>query len=94
MQHKTIILKLTGNLIDPTPKGLDTSWIEKIASQIISLKEITFGVVMGGGNFFRGAQDSKTAHIREQAGHLYLIVSSLHFFASRCRQVPMGRIHR
>ena len=70
MQRNTIIVKLTGNLIEDTPQGLDASRLESLASQIKELSSsLTFGIVMGGGNFFRGAKQSKEVHISAQTGH-------------------------
>ncbi len=70
MQQKTIIVKLTGNLIEQTDHGLDATYLEALAAQVKQLSEtITFGIVMGGGNFFRGAVQSKEVHISEQTGH-------------------------
>ncbi len=58
-----ILLKLTGNILDKGPGPL-----ENIAAQIKQLDH-TFGIVIGGGNFFRGARQSSALHISEQTGH-------------------------
>ena len=58
-----ILLKLTGNVLDKGP-----ALLENIAAQIKQLDQ-TFGIVIGGGNFFRGARQSKELHISEHTGH-------------------------
>lgn len=63
-----IVLKLTGELIQHSTQGLNTFLLEDVARQI---KELTptyqFGIVMGGGNFFRGAQ--RGTKVSAMAGH-------------------------
>ncbi len=58
-----ILLKLTGNVLDEGP-----TLLENIVTQIKQL-DATFGIVIGGGNFFRGARQSAALHISEQTGH-------------------------
>lgn len=68
-QKKRVVLKLTGEVLQHTPKGLDSSHLESIAKQVKKLlPTIQFSIVMGGGNFFRGAQGAEI-HISEQTGH-------------------------
>lgn len=70
MERTRILLKLTGNLLEQTSQGIDTTSMKKLAQQIKHLQDtITFGVVVGGGNFFRGARQSAQSGIREQTGH-------------------------
>ena len=71
MSHrKKIILKLTGELLRHTDRGFDASALENIAGQIKQLSSsYTFGIVTGGGNFFRGSQQSPEIGISLQTGH-------------------------
>ena len=65
---KKVILKLTGELIQHTEAGLDIRLLEDVARQVKELTStIQFGIVMGGGNFYRGAQER--TKIREAVGH-------------------------
>ncbi len=65
---KKVILKLTGELIQHTEAGLDIRLLEGVARQVKELAPtIQFGIVMGGGNFYRGAQER--TKIREAVGH-------------------------
>ncbi len=66
-----ILLKLTGNILDNGPAPL-----ENIAAQIKQL-DSTFGIVIGGGNFFRGARQSSDLHISEQTGHTVGMLATL-----------------
>ena len=78
MERRRIIVKLTGNLIEQTAQGLDTSSIKALASQIKQLSDsITFGIVVGGGNFFRGSLQSTYSAIGEQTGHLVGMLATM-----------------
>ncbi len=70
MHKKIVVLKLTGEILKTTEKGIDALLLESIAKQIKELLgTIRFGLVMGGGNFFRGSIHSEDAHISEKVGH-------------------------
>jgi uridylate kinase len=67
---KTILLKLTGELIPHTSLGLNADLIRSIGHQIKELLcDYNFAVVIGGGNFFRGAQQGPEVAITSQASH-------------------------
>jgi len=67
---KRILLKLTGTVFlsaDGTPSA---TTIESIAQQIKALKETHyFGIVIGGGNFFRGESEGKRLALTPSVGH-------------------------
>lgn len=73
MQHtkKKILLKLSGKVLqDPTTQELSTTRIVSLLEEIILLHEShTFAIVIGGGNFFRGAQNGTKLHLDPAAGH-------------------------
>jgi uridylate kinase len=70
MSHKVIVLKLTGEIIQHGPHGLDASGLEHLAKQVKALiPSIKLGIVMGGGNFFRGAQEGMQMHLKSHVGH-------------------------
>lgn len=76
----TIVLKLTGETLKHTPTGLDTSLLEDIARQIKTLSAShQFGIVMGGGNFFRGAQNETqiSVHVGHYVGMLATMMNGL-----------------
>jgi len=68
---KTILLKLTGEVfLSPTTKTLDNSLIKNIATHIKQLStEYYFGIVIGGGNFFRGNTHGKALELSTSVGH-------------------------
>ncbi len=67
---KTVIIKLTGEVIERTTQGLRATAVQSLAPQIKKLKDShIFGIVIGGGNFFRGAQQSSQVQVAPQTGH-------------------------
>ncbi len=68
---KTILLKLTGEIfLSPLTKNLDNAMIKNIAKQIKHLSpHYYFGIVIGGGNFFRGNVQGKALNITTSVGH-------------------------
>ncbi|KKP35567.1 MAG: Uridylate kinase [candidate division TM6 bacterium GW2011_GWF2_32_72] len=68
---KSILLKLTGEaLLSQDKSHMDPSKILDIARQIKELQgSVTFGIVIGGGNIFRGKLQSKQLGISEAVGH-------------------------
>jgi len=70
MSKKRILLKLTGAIfIDPETKKLTRTYADHVAQQIKSLREeYYFGIVIGGGSFFRGGRDNSIG-LRENIAH-------------------------
>ncbi len=63
-----IVLKLTGEIVKHSTQGIDATLLEDIALQIKELRSThQFGIVMGGGNFFRGARPG--SGLSPQVGH-------------------------
>ena len=81
--HKRILLKLSGeSLAAGTGHGIDASVLEKYVSEIKSVYEkgVEVGVVLGGGNIFRGVTGSQKGFDRVQGdymGMLATIINSL-----------------
>jgi uridylate kinase len=73
MQHSTkrILLKVTGEVfISPVTGTIDSSVLLHIIEQIKQLKDThQFGIVIGGGNFFRGSQHGSRLGISASVGH-------------------------
>lgn len=69
--QKTILLKITGELLK-NPEGTDVE-SKRILSLAKQIKELStthyFGIVVGGGNFFRGNQEGKKLKISPSIGH-------------------------
>lgn len=68
---KTILLKLTGEVfMSRDKKSLDNTMLISIAQQIKQLENTYyFGIVIGGGNFFRGNTHGKALGITPSIGH-------------------------
>lgn len=67
---RTVLLKITGEVLLGHDKELDSSHIRNIALQIKKLQKThQFGIVIGGGNFFRGAKQGKQLGISPSVGH-------------------------
>lgn len=67
---KTILLKLTGEVFLSSTRTLNASLINSIAHQIKELSDrYYFGIVIGGGNFFRGNVQGKALGLSPSVGH-------------------------
>jgi uridylate kinase len=63
---KTVLLKISGELFTSTNTQFNMQLIDSIIMQIIELrKNIKFGFVIGGGNFFRGLHQGKDLKLRQ-----------------------------
>jgi len=71
MVKKTILLKLTGTIfIDPKTEQFARTFIDPIVDQIkILSKQYQFGIVIGGGDFFRGSRDNDTLKLSLAIAH-------------------------
>lgn len=76
MNKKRILLKLTGEVLSPQGH-LDAHILNHIAQSIKTLTDYQFGIVVGGGNFFRGAQHGKALGMTPAAGHQVGMLATL-----------------
>ncbi len=78
-EKKRILLKLTGEIfLDQEKTNLSSFFIEKIIKQIKILSGThQFGIVMGGGNFFRGEHQSRLLNINPATGHYVGMVATM-----------------
>ena len=83
MKYNRILLKLSGEAIGgPDGQGLDEDILEKFAAQIADIAKAgeQIGIVIGGGNIFRGLQGSKRGFDRvrgDQMGMLATVINSI-----------------
>lgn len=81
--YKRILLKVSGEaLMGPAAFGIDPSTVRRIAGQITRANQtgVQVAVVVGGGNFWRGATASATGMDRataDYAGMLATVISAL-----------------
>ncbi|MEX0940568.1 MAG: uridine monophosphate kinase [Candidatus Babeliales bacterium] len=82
MQKKIILLKITGEVLAGDDKQIDISRIIPLANQIKKLNHSHyFGIVIGGGNFFRGSKQGPTLgltpFVADQIGMLATMMNGL-----------------
>ena len=83
MKYQRILLKLSGESLQGAQKyGLSTDVMQAYAEQIKAVAEsgVQIGIVIGGGNIFRGLQGAKRGFDRvkgDQMGMLATIINSL-----------------
>ena len=83
MKHNRILLKLSGESLQGEQKyGLSTAVLQSYAEQIkaAAATGVQIGIVIGGGNIFRGLQGAKKGFDRvkgDQMGMLATIINSL-----------------
>ncbi len=83
MKYKRVLLKLSGESLQGTQGfGLSTEMLQSYAEQIgeISAAGVEVGIVIGGGNIFRGLSGSKQGYDRvkgDQMGMLATVINSL-----------------
>ncbi|MES2273122.1 MAG: UMP kinase, partial [Chlamydiota bacterium] len=82
--YKRILLKLSGESLTGEQKyGVDSDACQKIA---IAVKELTLlgvqvGVVIGGGNIFRGCEATKAGMDRTPADHIGMLATLINGIA-------------
>ena len=83
MKYRRILLKLSGESLQGAQKyGLDTGVLQSYAEQIrdVQASGVQIGIVIGGGNIFRGLTGAKRGFDRvkgDQMGMLATIINSL-----------------
>ena len=79
MSKKAILLKLTGEIfIDQTTGIFTRTLADRIADQIKQLSSThIFGIVIGGGAFFRGSKDNDQLKLRPPVAHTVGILGTL-----------------
>jgi len=83
---KRVILKLSGELIAGTaPVGIDLDVISQIADDIVSViaLDVEIGVVVGGGNLFRGTWIEKHGADRVTGDHMGMLATIMNALAIR-----------
>lgn len=82
-KYQRILLKLSGEALGgPEGRGIDTPSLERIANEVLEARElgVSIGVVIGGGNLIRGAQERGDGISRvtaDQMGMLGTVINSL-----------------
>lgn len=85
-QYKRILLKLSGEaLMGAEPFGIDPSVLDKMAADIAQIVElgVQVGLVIGGGNLFRGASLHEAGMDRVVGDHMGMLATVMNGLALR-----------
>ncbi|MDO5026114.1 MAG: UMP kinase [Trueperella sp.] len=74
-KRRRVLLKLSGEIFGGGEVGLDTEVLTRIANEIsIAVREgVEVGIVVGGGNFFRGAELQESGMDRARADYMGML---------------------
>ncbi|MBP3420533.1 MAG: UMP kinase [Marinifilaceae bacterium] len=87
MKYKRILLKLSGeSLMGEQRYGIDVKRVESYARQIKSVAEqgVQIGIVIGGGNIFRGMSGSKKGFDRVKGDNMGMLATVINSLALSC----------
>ena len=82
--YKRILLKLSGESLSAgTGHGIDAGVLERYVSEIMSVhsKGVQIGVVLGGGNIFRGVSGSQKGFDRVQGDYMGMLATVINSLA-------------
>ncbi len=84
LEYKRVLLKVSGEaLAGDAGRGLDFEVIDKVCDVIAqcSKEGAEIGIVVGGGNFWRGLKDGKGMHERTRADHMGMLATTINCLA-------------
>ena len=84
MKYNRILLKLSGEAIGgPDGQGLDEDILEKFAAQIADIAKagVQIGIVVGGGNFWRGVKNGEGRMERTRADYMGMLATIMNCLA-------------
>lgn len=87
MKYKRILLKLSGeSLMGEQGYGIDVKRVESYARQIKAVAEqgVQIGIVIGGGNIFRGMSGSKKGFDRVKGDNMGMLATVINSLALSC----------
>lgn len=83
-KYKRVLLKISGEaLAGDAKRGLDFAVINQVADAIKECTElgVQIGVVVGGGNFWRGKKDGGDDMVRVRADHMGMLATAINALA-------------
>jgi len=83
-KYKRVLLKVSGEaLAGEAGRGLDFEVIDKVCDVIAQCNKegIQVGIVVGGGNFWRGLKDGKGMRERTRADHMGMLATTINCLA-------------
>ena len=93
-KYKRILLKLSGEaLVGNQGSGIDPQTIQRLAREIVDLCDygVQVGLVIGGGNFVRGAETASEGLERVTGDHMGMLATVLNALAMQDAVEHLGR---
>lgn len=93
LKYSRVLLKFSGEaLMGPNEFGLDADTLRNVVAEVKSLKElgVEVGIVVGGGNIFRGAQIQGAGIQRTTGDHMGMMATVINSLALRDVVEDMG----
>jgi len=84
--YKRVLLKMSGEaLMGNGPKAIDTDTVVRIVNEVVQVHQlgVQVAIVIGGGNFFRGAQLSELGINRITGDHMGMLATLMNSLAMR-----------
>lgn len=84
LKYKRVLLKVSGEaLAGAASRGLDFEVIDRVCDVIARCNRegVQVGIVVGGGNFWRGLKDGKGMHERTRADHMGMLATTINCLA-------------
>ena len=84
LKYKRVLLKISGEaLAGEAGRGLDFQVIDQVCGVIAQCVHdgVQVGVVVGGGNFWRGLKDGRQMHERTRADHMGMLATTINCLA-------------
>ena len=95
LKYKRVLLKVSGEALagekDPSHRGIDFEVLESIAKVVRQCVDlgVQIGIVVGGGNFWRGLKDGKEME-RTRADHMGMLPPpSMRWLLPMCWKRPV-----
>ena len=84
-KYRRILLKLSGEALGVDGVGIDPKWLDRIALEVGQLIDIgvQIGLVIGGGNLFRGAALNEVGLDRVTGDHMGMLATVMNALAMR-----------
>ena len=95
--YRRILLKLSGEaLLGSQPYGIDPAVIRRVASEITEILGlgVQVGLVIGGGNIFRGAGLAEAGMDRVTADHMGMLATVINALAMQDALERLGCVAR
>ena len=84
LKYKRVLLKISGEaLAGAASRGLNFEVIDRVCEVIAQCNKAggEIGIVVGGGNFWRGLKDGKGMHERTRADHMGMLATTINCLA-------------